>query len=122
MSLHSLAAADDAAGLRAALADDPAAVDAYERHPALGEVIYRHGLKGTPLHIAALQGSLEAIRVLLDFGADPGLPVMQFERGFDPVPDSSAIDLARRVGRQDAAALLTVGPAVEVAELGAKAC
>ena len=115
MSLHRLAADDDADGLRAALASNPAAVDDYDKHAALGEVIYRHGLKGTPLHIAVLHGSLDAMRVLLDFGADPGLSVMQFERGFDTVPDSSAMDLARRTGREDAVALLTVGPMAETA-------
>ena len=115
MSLHQLAATDDAAGLRALLEDDPVAVDRYDKHPALGEVIYRHGLKGTPLHVAVLHGSLNAMRALLDFGADPGLPVMQFERGFDPVPNSSAIDLARRAGREDAAMLLVVGPVAATA-------
>ncbi len=53
--------------------------------------------EGTALHVAVLQGSVDAVRVLLQFGADRTIQVLQFERGIEEVPNTTALDLARKL-------------------------
>ena len=97
-SFHALARNNEASLLYAAGRSRPDGLDAYETHRELQVVIYRHGLKGTPLHVAALHGSVDAVNVLLELGADPSKNVMQCERGVDFVPCSTALDIARKRG------------------------
>ena len=97
-SLHALAKDNEASLLYAAAHRYPEHLDAYETHRELQAVIFRHGLKATPLHVAALHGSVDAITVLLQLGADPYKNVMQCERGVDFVPGSTALHLARKCG------------------------
>jgi ankyrin repeat protein len=57
--LYASIAGDDAGAVRAALSAERSLVGARDRHPG-----------STPLHLAAFRGSIEIVRVLLDFGAE----------------------------------------------------
>ncbi|HDY69611.1 MAG TPA: ankyrin repeat domain-containing protein [Actinobacteria bacterium] len=108
-STHQLAAAGEAAALRRALAAAPDTIDAYRVYRGLEDIIIRHGLKGTPLHVAVAAGSLDCARLLLECGADPSLCVIQSERGDEAIPYATALFLARETGRKDMIELLTPG-------------
>jgi len=82
-------------------------VDAYEKHKPLEDIIYRHGLKGTPLHVAVIHNAAEAVAVLLDFGGDRTKRILQYERGVEPVAGTTPLDLARRLGHEEIARMLT---------------
>ena len=105
-SLHALAKDNEASLLYAAAHRYPEHLDAYETHRELQAVIFRHGLKATPLHVAALHGSVDAVNVLLRLGADPSKNIMQCERGVDFVPDSTALHLARKRGFENVVSVL----------------
>jgi len=105
-SLHALARDNEASLLSAAAHRYPEHLDAYETHRELQVVIFRHGLKATPLHVAALHGSVDAVNVLLRLGADPSKNIMQCERGVDFVPDSTALHLARKRGFENVVSVL----------------
>lgn len=96
-SLHRLAARNDAGELRRRLLEDGESFDAYDKNKDLESLIYRHGLKCTALHAAVLHGSADAVRLLLEFGADKTAQVLQFERGFEEVPNTTALDLAGKL-------------------------
>jgi hypothetical protein len=96
-SLHQLAESNKTDELRAVLSESVESINTYATYPVFRTVIYRHGLKGTPLHVAVISNCVEAARLLLEFGADQTLNVMQFERGYDEVPQTAALDLAKRL-------------------------
>ena len=96
-SLHQLAELNDVGELRRRLLVGGESIDDYDKNKGLESLILRHGLKGTALHAAVLHGSVDAVRVLLEFGADKAIQVLQFERGFDEVPNSTALDLAGKL-------------------------
>lgn len=96
--LHQLAADNDYRVLRQALVEEPEAVDRYSPRRELEDIIIRHGLKGTPLHVAVVNGSAECVSLLLENGADPGRCVIQSERGDELIPYADANYLAQRAG------------------------
>ena len=96
-SLHQLAESNETEELKAALLESVESINAYATHQALRGAVYRHGLKGTPLHVAVISNRVEAAKLLIEFGADPSLNVMQFERGYDEVPDTTPLNLAKRL-------------------------
>ena len=105
-NLHELTAAGETAALNRALVADPDAVDSYRAYRGLEDIIIRHGLKGTPLHVAVAAGRLDCARLLLEHGADPSLGVIQSERGDEVIPYATALFLARETGRKDIVELL----------------
>ena len=105
-SLHDLARQNRAGELRAMLDKARLSIDAYEKHKPLENIVYRHGLKGTPLHVAVIHNAAEAVAVLLDFGGDRTKPILQFERGVEPVAGTTPLDLARRLGHDESARML----------------
>ncbi len=96
-SLHQLAESNKTDELRAVLLESVESINTYATYSLFRKVIYRHGLKGTPLHVAVISNCLEAARLLLDFGADQALNILQFERGYDEVPQTAALELAKRL-------------------------
>ena len=77
-----------------------------DKNKDLESLIYRHGLKCTALHAAVLSGNADADRLLLESGADRTAQVLQFERGFEEVPNTTALDLARKLGFSDLVRIL----------------
>ena len=96
-SLHQLAESNKTDELRTVLSDSIESINTYATYPVFRNVIYRHGLKGTPLHVAVISNCIDAARLLLDFGADQSLNIMQFERGYDEVSNTAALELAKRL-------------------------
>jgi SOS-response transcriptional repressor LexA len=47
--------------------------------------------------VAIISNCVEAARLLLEFGADQSLNIMQFEKGCDEVSNTAALDLAKRL-------------------------
>ena len=96
-----------AGALSAWLSASRLSVNAYEKHKPLEDIIYRHGLKATPLHVAVIHNAAAAVAVLLDFGGDRTKPILQCERGVEPVAGTTPLDLARRLGYHEIAEILT---------------
>jgi hypothetical protein len=104
--LHRLAAEGDHRALSRALSGKREDIDTYAPYRGLEDIIIRHGLKGTPLHVAVAAGSRECVELLLESGADPSLCVIQSERGDEVIPYADALYLARESGREDIARLI----------------
>jgi hypothetical protein len=105
-SLHELVEQGDLEGLTAALATESGAIDSFELCHPLEAAINRHGLKGTPLHLAVATGNSEAVELLLANGADQSLRVIQSERGDEMIPYATPSYLAGKLGHEEIAAAL----------------
>src|SRR4051794_17228103 len=79
LDVHEAAAVGDTPRLAALLLEDPALVDAWSADGA------------QPLHFAAFFGYLEACRLLLEQGADPGIHAQGFNR-VAPINAAAASD------------------------------
>lgn len=104
--LHQLAAEGNERELARALEQKPEDIDSYRPRKELENVIVRHGLKGTPLHIAIVCEVAPCVSLLFDKGADPHLLVIQSERGDEPVEYADAEFLARKITNDAIIAML----------------
>ncbi len=106
MDLHHSAATNNFELLRTVVDESRELIDSYRSSRELESVIIRHGLKGTPLHIAVLHRSLESVQILLERGADPMKRVIQCERGEEEIPHATALYLADQLGYSEIRAVL----------------
>ncbi|MFB3083793.1 MAG: hypothetical protein ACE1Z4_10135 [Gammaproteobacteria bacterium] len=56
--------------------------------------------------MAVISNCIGAARLLLYFGADQSLNIMQFERGYDEVSNTAALELAERLKLREMIAML----------------
>jgi ankyrin repeat protein len=104
--LHALIEAGDLDGLAAALKSSSGQIDSFQPCNQLVAAINRHGLKGTPLHLAVAMKNVDAVKLLLDNGADQSLRVIQSERGDEMIPYATASYLAGKLGYEQIAGAL----------------